>query len=131
MVPLLAAWALARWAGKYAASQIRSIRQRGNIQDEQLWGLADVAQIRQVVLKLLLNAVETVATGGRMHVVCSDVTQADHQCSALALSETPRDWCEVRIRDNRARLALGSGCQHLCVQASWNRLSVRRTRAWG
>lgn len=71
-----------------------------DIQDERLWGLADVAQIRQVVLNLLLNAIDAVAVGGRVHVDCRQVIHSDDERDGPENMKASERWFELRIRDD-------------------------------
>lgn len=71
---------------------------------EQALLTADPTQIRQVVLNLLLNALDALPRGGQI-----DVELSLHACEPDEAGSTGRDWLVLQVRDNGPGLPAGLG----------------------
>lgn len=72
---------------------------------------ADVGQMRQVLLNLLLNALDAVPSGGKVqvHVHGPSVAVPDSVCALDANPSKPEEWAEIEVRDTGCGLSAELG----------------------
>ncbi|MBI3860558.1 MAG: hypothetical protein HY290_01535 [Planctomycetia bacterium] len=81
-----------------AHKQAVSLRRR--LPEEPVTMVADVGQIRQVLLNLLLNALDAMPEGGEAAVSIRRLSREDVPRAARSIA-----WCEIRIADSGTGLA--------------------------